>query len=103
MSKISLLAKLTVAEGKGDELEAAAGPLIEAANEEAGLEIYSLHKANDVDNTYYFFELYTDGGALEVHGKGEAMRAAMKALGGCLAGKPEITLMTPVAAKGMDL
>jgi len=103
MSKISLLAKLSIAEGKGPELEAAAGPLIQAANEEAGLEIYSLHKANDVDDTYYFFELYSDAAALEVHGKGDEMRAAMKALGGCLDGRPEITLMTPVAAKGMDL
>ena len=85
MSKISLLAKLPVAAGKGEKLEAAAGPLIEAAAEEAGLEIYSLHKDPNDPNTYWFFELYTDQAALDVHGKGDGMKAAMAALGPCLA------------------
>ncbi|MFK8022926.1 MAG: putative quinol monooxygenase [Ilumatobacter sp.] len=101
MSKISLIAKLPCQEGKNDEMEAALATLVEAANDEAGLEIYSAHKADE--NTYWFFELYTDAAALEVHGKGDAMKAAMGAVGGCLAGAPEITRMTPVVAKGMDI
>lgn len=103
MSKISLLAKLTAAEGKGEELEAAAGPLIAAAEEEPGLEVYSFHKDTSNENVYYFFELYTDAAALEVHGKGDGMKAAMAALGGCLAGRPEISMLSPVAAKGLDI
>jgi hypothetical protein len=31
------------------------------------------------------------------------MRAAMGAVGGLLAGRPELTMMSPVAAKGLDL
>lgn len=103
MSKISLLAKLTIAEGKTEELEAAIGPLIAAADEEPGLEIYSFHKDTKDENVYYFFELYTDADALAVHGKGDGMKAAMGALGGCLAGRPEITMLSPVAAKGLDI
>jgi len=31
------------------------------------------------------------------------MRAAMGALGGLLAGRPEVVQLTPIAAKGLDL
>lgn len=103
MSKISLIAKLTAADGKAEELEAALADVVASADEEAGLEIYSAHKANDSENTYYFFELYTDGDALAVHGKGDGMKQAMGAFGGLLAGRPEITMMTPVVAKGLDI
>ena len=103
MSKISLIAKLTAAEGKADELEAALHGVIAAASEEAGLEIYSAHAADDEPGVFYFFELYADAEALEVHGKGDGMRAAMGAFAGCLGGRPEIFKLTPVAAKGLNL
>ena len=38
MSKISLIAKLTAAEGKADELRAALGAMITAADSESGLD-----------------------------------------------------------------
>jgi len=103
MSKISAIATLTAAEGKVDELTAGLEALIEAADEEAGLEIYSLHKDPQDPNTLYFFELYTDAEALTVHGKGEKMRAAMGALAGLLAGRPDVKSLVPIAAKGLDL
>jgi hypothetical protein len=31
------------------------------------------------------------------------MRAAMGAFGGLLTGRPEVTTMTPIAAKGLDI
>ena len=102
MAKISLIAKLPCAEGKNDEFEAALAAMIDASNEEAGLEIYSAHKAND-SNDYYFFELYTDSDALKVHGKGDGMKSAMAAIGEFMAGRPDVTMMTPVVAKGMEL
>lgn len=103
MSKISLIAKLTAAEGKRDEVEAVLRGVIEAAEEEDGLEVYSAHAADAEPGVYYFFELYRDDEAKAVHGKGDRMRAAMGAFAGLLAGRPEITLMTPVAAKGIDI
>ena len=102
MSKISLIAKLTCAEGKNADFEAALGDMITASNEEAGLEIYSAHRVNDSD-TYFFFELYTDGEALAVHGKGDGMKSAMKAIGAFIGGKPEVSVMTPIVAKGLDI
>ena len=103
MSKISLIAKLTAAEGKSAELEDALKGVIAASAEEDGLEIYSAHAASDEPGVYYFFELYRDGDALGIHGKGDGMRAAMAAFAGCLGARPEITMMTPVTAKGFDL
>ena len=103
MSKISVIAKLTAVDGKGAELEAALGDLIDAAEEEAGLEIYSVHRAHDEPGVYWFFELYADDDAVAVHGKGDRMRAAMGALGGLLAARPEVIRMTPVTAKGLEL
>ena len=101
MSKISLIAKLPCAEGQNEGFEAALADMITASNEEAGLEIYSAHKG--ADNNYWFFELYTDQAALEVHGKGDGMKAAMGKFGGLLGGRPEITMMEPVVAKGIDI
>ncbi len=103
MSKISLTAKLTAAEGKAAELEAALHAMIVAAEEEPGLEVYSVHKSDEDENVFVFFELYTDADALAIHGKGDGMKAAMGALGGLLGGRPEITMMKPVVAKGLDL
>jgi len=102
MSKISLLAKLTINEGANADFEAALVALTEAAAEEAGLEIYAAHKDTSSDTTYWFYELYTDDAALGVHGKGDGMKAAMNALGSFLAGAPEITMLSPVVAKGLS-
>ncbi len=103
MSKISIIATLTAAEGKADELIAGLEAVVQAADEEPGLEIYSLHKDPEDQNTLYFFELYTNDEAFATHGKGEKMRAAMGALAGLLAGRPDVKILSPVAAKGLDL
>ncbi|HSJ91228.1 MAG TPA: putative quinol monooxygenase [Ilumatobacter sp.] len=103
MSKISLIAKLTAVEGKAEELEAAMRTVVEAATEEDGLEVYSAHRVDGESGAYYFFEVYRDQAAWDVHGKGERMRDAMGAFAGLLVGRPELTVMSPVAAKGIDV
>lgn len=103
MPKISIIAKLTAAEGKSAELEQRLGELIAAADEEQGLEVYSVHKDTNDEGVYYFFELYRDNEAMDLHGKGDQMRGAMKALGGLLAGRPDVTTMAPIAAKGLSI
>lgn len=103
MAKVSLIAKLTTDPDTSAEVEAALAATCEAANEEAGLEIYSAHKDSGEAGIYWFFELYTDSDAMAVHGKGDGMKAAMGALGSLLTGAPEITMAVPIAAKGIDL
>ena len=87
MSKISLIAKLTAADGKADELEAVLAEVIAAADEEPGLEIYSAHQDTGNEGVYYFFEMYSDDDAFAVHGKGDGMKAASD----CLLGRDDIT------------
>jgi quinol monooxygenase YgiN len=103
MSKIALIAKLTAAEGKADELKEALRALIEAAESESGLEVYAANQAADDPQVFWFFELYADQAALDVHGKEDPMRGAMKQLGGLLGGRPEVTMLSPVVAKGLDV
>lgn len=101
MSKISLIAKLSIKEGANADFEAALGALTDAAGEEEGLEIYAAHQDSSSETTYWFYELYSSEDALGVHGKGDGMKAAMGALGPFMAGAPEIMKMTPVSAKGL--
>jgi len=103
MSKISVIARLTAVDGKADELEHAMRSVIDAAEDEDGLEVYSAHAADDEHGVYYFFEIYRDQDAKAAHGRGDGMRAAMAAFAGLLAGRPEVIVMTPVAAKGLAL
>ena len=103
MSKISIIATLTAAEGKADDLAAALEDLIAAADEEEGLEIYSVHRTNDDPGVFVFFEVYRDQESFAVHGKGDRMKAAMGAVGGLLGARPDVTVMTPHVAKGLDL
>ena len=103
MDKITLLATLTAAEGREDELRDALIDLVAAAAEEPGCEIYSVHGSRNEPGVFRFFELYTDRDALKAHGRGPRMAAAMGGLDGLLAEPPVILRLTPVAAKGLDL
>ena len=103
MAKVSLIAKLQTDPEKSEEVEAALVATCSAAEEEAGLEIYSAHKDSGEEGIYWFFEMYTDGDALGVHGQGEGMKAAMSALGALLLAPPTINIASPVAAKGLNL
>jgi quinol monooxygenase YgiN len=45
----------------------------------------------------------TDREAMEHHGQTAAMRAAMAAFGPLMAGPPQMSVSTPIAAIGFDL
>jgi quinol monooxygenase YgiN len=101
MAKVALVAKMTAAPGKRDELVEAFGSLYDAVAAEEGTEVYALHlDAADAD-VVWFYELYRDGDALAAHGGSEAMKAMGPPLASLLAGRPELTFLTPVRAKGL--
>ena len=101
MTKVALVARMTAAEGERDQLVEAFGTLIDAVAEEAGTEVYALHlDANDAD-VVWFYELYTDMEGLTAHGTSEAMKAIGPELTSLMAGRPELTFLTPVRAKGL--
>jgi quinol monooxygenase YgiN len=101
MSKIAVIAKLTAAEGKRDDLVAAMGPMMTAVEAEVGTEVYALHKDLGDDNAVWVYELYTDNAALDAHSSSEAMAAFGASLGGLLGGAPEIMLLEPVSDTGL--
>lgn len=102
MSKISVIAKIVTKEGKRDELIAAFGDYFPNVESEDGTLVYSISKDNADEVTVWVYELYTDGDALKAHSSSEAFGEFGKALGGLLAGAPELHMCTPVHAKGHD-
>lgn len=103
MSKMAIIAKLTAKEGKRDDLLAALGQLFDAVEDEPGTEVYAVHHDLGDENSVWFYELYTDAEAATVHGKSEAMKAAGGAFAELLDGRPELTFLGPVQAKGVAL
>jgi quinol monooxygenase YgiN len=98
---VAAVAKITAQPGKRDELVAAFQPLIEAVAAEEGTLLYVLHVSHHDDDTVWFYEQYTDNDALAAHSSSPAMKAIGPELAGLLAGRPEITLLTPMAGKGL--
>lgn len=103
MSKVAAIAKLTAADGQRDALVKVMDQLIDAAGDEAGTEIYVLNLDNKDPNVVWFYELYTDDDAFAAHGKSETMKAIGGQLGGLVAAAPDLHILTPHRAVGIDL
>ncbi len=100
MSKVSVFAKFSCQEGKGDEMDGALRAIVAASESVDGVESYSYHRGED--GTYWFFALMSSMEAAQRHADNEAMQAAMPALMALLAGPPDMAMTTPVAANGFD-
>ncbi len=101
MSKATVMGTFTCQDGKAEEMEAVLTSMVEAAKDEPGVEIYSYHRGEE--NTFWFFALMADAESMQNHGQSEAMQAAMSAFGPLVAGPPQMTVTTPVAALGLDV
>ena len=101
MSKVSMMGTITCQDGKVDEMAAVLAQMVEAAREEPGVEIYSYHRHED--DTFSFFALMTNAEAMQGHGQSEAMQSAMQAFGPLMAGPPQMSPATPIAAIGFDI
>ena len=64
MSQVSLLARFTAKEGKGDEIVAAFQPIIDQVRNEPGTLLYVMNRAKDDPNVFWFAELYADDDSL---------------------------------------
>ena len=101
MSKVSMMGTITCQDGKGDEMETVLAAMVEAASEEPGVEIYSYHRGEG--NNFSFFALMANQEAMQNHGQSEAMQAAMQAFGPLMAEPPQMASATPIAATGFDI
>ena len=102
MAQVAAVAKLTAAEGKGDELKAVISELVESVRAgEPGTLIYAAAQDNGNPDEFWFYELYESADAASAHSSGSALAEAGGRMRGLLAGRPEVHLLTPVAAKGL--
>lgn len=104
MPKIAIVAKLTAQDGKRDELVAAFGRMLEyvGANE-PGTEVYMLHTDNKDPNVCWFYELYADQESVATHGTSDMMKSVGKELAPLMAGRAELSMLTPVGGKGLSV
>jgi quinol monooxygenase YgiN len=100
-NQVGILARLNVQAGKSAEAIDALQAMLDHVASEDGTLIYILHRDNNDENVLWFYELYTDQAALGVHSNSDTMKALGPALGGLLAGRPEMTFLTPVGGKGL--
>ena len=103
MAKVGMIAKLTAADGKREELIAAFDEYFPAVEGEPGTEVYILHEDVGDANVVWFYEVYTDEAALAAHGGSDAMKELGPKLGGLLAGRPELSMLRPRRIKGETL
>lgn len=100
MSEFAYIVKVTAAPGRRDDALAALGKLVDAVEDEPGTLQYVMHTdAGDAD-VIWFYECYADRAAFEAHVGSDAMAAVGGALGGLLAGAPEMHELAIVRRKG---
>ena len=102
MSKVALVARFKVKEGKAEELFAAFQPLLEQAEKEAGTLLYVLHRSKDDPDLFWTSELYADDDTFAAHRMSDAMAAATPALGELIA-ESEYVIGEPVFGKGLPV
>lgn len=93
---ISVIAKLTVQEGKADQTIQMFQELMQNVATEEGTLLYSLNRQASAPNTIVVIERYKDKDALSAHSATEHFKAFSAKLGDVLAGKPEISIMNEV-------
>jgi quinol monooxygenase YgiN len=95
MGKISVIATITVKDGRGDDVIAAFEKGAALLHTEPGTEQYVLHRNQNDPNVFYVTELYTDQAALDVHQSGEVAKALGGALGDAIE-SADLQFATPV-------
>jgi quinol monooxygenase YgiN len=89
---ITVIAKLTAAEGKAAEMRAALEKMVAAVDtDEPAVQQYSLYEADGQDGIFFFVEQYPDADVLAAHRTTPHMAALGEALRGVSGGRPEIT------------
>lgn len=95
---ITVIARLTAAEGKADEMRAALETMVGNVDaNEPGVLAYSLHTVDDDPNVFYFYEQYENAEAQQAHGQTEHMAALGGALRELAGARPEIIRCTQIA------
>jgi autoinducer 2-degrading protein len=76
VSRVAIVARVTVKEGRADEYVAAFAPLLEQAEKEPGTLLYAVHRSKDDPHVFWTTEVYADDDAFAAHGASEVHAAA---------------------------
>lgn len=101
MTKVAVLVKVKTKEGQRDAMTKAVLPGIETAKGEMGTQFYIFHHDAVDSNTVWFYELYVDQDAANLHMSSDAFKAWSKTLMPFVDGAPEISFLTPTGGKGI--
>jgi autoinducer 2-degrading protein len=76
VSRVAIVARVTVKEGRADEYVAAFAPLLEQAEREPGTLLYAVHRSKDDPHVFWTTEVYADDDAFAAHSASEVHAAA---------------------------
>ena len=97
---ITVTAVLKVQPGKEDAFKAEAQKMLDHVKaNEPKTTMYVLHQSNSDSTEFLFFETYADQEGFAAHGASEPMRHFFGAVGGLVAGRPEIKMYTEIGGK----
>jgi len=92
---VVIVASFTAKPESVDAVRAACTKAIEAAHDEPGCELYSLHQTGD---TFVFIEQWADAEALKAHGTAPAVGTLFAEIGEHLSGAPDLKMLEPIPA-----
>ncbi len=101
MSRVAVVVKLKIKQGQRDAMSEAVKPGIETAKGEVGTKFYVFHHDAVEPNTVWFYELYADQDAANLHMGSEAFKSWSKTLAPFVDGAPEFSFLTPIGGKGI--
>ncbi len=101
MSTVSVIAKLTAQDGKRADLLAGMGPMMDHVETESGTHRYILMEDKGDENVVWLYEQYADQASFDAHATSDTMKALGPAIGGFLAGPPELIFCNPLRGKGL--
>ena len=97
---ITVTATLKVQPGKEGAFQQEAEKMIAHVKaNEPGTLMYVLHQSNADPTEFLFFEIYKDQESFTLHGASEPMRHFFGAVGGLVAGRPEIKMYKELGGK----
>lgn len=104
MTQVAAIARLTAAEGKGNDLAAVIADLVMSVrDDEPGTLVYAAAQDTDDPDVFWFYEFYDSPEAATAHSEGSALAEASNRMRGLLAGRPEVHRLMPVAGKGLPV
>ena len=103
MTKTVVIANLVAKEDTIGVVQSELEKLVASTADEAGTVQYVLSQDAADATSFWVFEVYADGDALNVHMGSETMASMLVSLDGKLAAPPALHVLTPVKAKGLDI